>query len=156
MAWVEKDHNDHLVSPPCYMQGHQPVDQAAQSHIQPSLECLQGWGIHSLLGQCVPVMWRCARVCELLGELETGEASVRQGHGASLCLMQREPPTLEVFNIPTCSRGCLPIEEAACPPAACPGFNPARSDPLQALQSVTSAGSTCLGIKLRLPDSHPV
>jgi len=34
---------------PCYVQGHQPPDQAAQSHIQPSLECLQGWGIHSLL-----------------------------------------------------------------------------------------------------------
>ena len=31
MAWVEKDHNDHLVSTPCYVQGHQPADQAAQS-----------------------------------------------------------------------------------------------------------------------------
>ena len=41
--------------PPCYGQGHQPPDQAAQSHIQPGLECLQGWGIHSLLGQPVPV-----------------------------------------------------------------------------------------------------
>jgi len=40
---------------PCYVQGHQPPDQAAQSHIQPGLECLQGWGIHSLLGQ--PVVW---------------------------------------------------------------------------------------------------
>jgi len=37
--------------PPCYVQGHQPPDQAAQSRIQPGLECLQGWGIHSLLGQ---------------------------------------------------------------------------------------------------------
>ena len=53
MAWVEKDHNDHLVSTPCYVQGRQPADQAAQSHIQPGLECLQGWGIHSLLGQPV-------------------------------------------------------------------------------------------------------
>ena len=35
------------------MQGRQPADQAAQSHIQPGLECLQGWGIHSLLGQPV-------------------------------------------------------------------------------------------------------
>jgi len=25
--------------PPCYVQGHQPQDQAAQSHIQPGLEC---------------------------------------------------------------------------------------------------------------------
>ena len=38
---------------PCYVQGRQPADQAAQSHIQPGLECLQGWGIHSLLGQPV-------------------------------------------------------------------------------------------------------
>uniref|UniRef100_A0A8C9G440 Uncharacterized protein n=1 Tax=Pavo cristatus TaxID=9049 RepID=A0A8C9G440_PAVCR len=35
--------------------GRQPLDQAAQSHIQPGLECLQGWGIHSLFGQPVPV-----------------------------------------------------------------------------------------------------
>jgi len=39
----------------CYVQGRQPADQAAQSHIQPGLECLQGWGIHSLLGQPVLV-----------------------------------------------------------------------------------------------------
>ena len=54
MAWVEKD-NAHPVPTPCYVQGHQPAAQAAQSHIQPGLECLQGWGIHSLLGQPVPV-----------------------------------------------------------------------------------------------------
>ena len=41
--------------PPYYVQGRQPPEQAAQSHIQPGLECLQGWGIHSLLGQPVPV-----------------------------------------------------------------------------------------------------
>jgi len=41
--------------PPCHVQGRQPPDQAAQSHIQPGLECLQGWGIHSLLGLPVPV-----------------------------------------------------------------------------------------------------
>jgi len=40
MAWVEKAHNAHLVSTPCYVQDHQPADQAAQSHIQPGLECL--------------------------------------------------------------------------------------------------------------------
>jgi len=44
--------NDHPVSSPLPWQGHQPLDQTAQSHIQPGLECLQGWGIHSLL----PVM----------------------------------------------------------------------------------------------------
>ena len=60
MAWVEKDHNAHPVPTPCYVQGRQPADQAAQSHIQPGLECLQGWGIHSLLGQpvqCVTTLW---------------------------------------------------------------------------------------------------
>jgi len=60
MAWVEKDHSAHPVSTPCYVQGRQPADQAAQSHIQPGLECLQGWGIHSLLGQpvqCVTTLW---------------------------------------------------------------------------------------------------
>ena len=50
--------------PPCYVQGRQPPDQAAQSHIQPGLECLQGWGIHSLLGQPVPV--RHHPLCEKL------------------------------------------------------------------------------------------
>ena len=60
MAWVEKDHNDHPVPTPCCVQGRQPAAQAAQSHIQPGLECLQGWGIHSLLGQpvqCVTTLW---------------------------------------------------------------------------------------------------
>ena len=60
MAWAEKDHSDHRVSTPCCVQGRQPPDQAAQSHIQPGLECLQGWGIHSLLGQpvqCVTTLW---------------------------------------------------------------------------------------------------
>jgi len=41
MVWVEKDHNAHLVPTPCYVQGRQPADQAAQSHIQPGLECTQ-------------------------------------------------------------------------------------------------------------------
>ena len=60
MAWVEKDHSAHPVPTPCYVQGRQPAAQAAQSHIQPGLECLQGWGIHSLLGQpvqCVTTLW---------------------------------------------------------------------------------------------------
>jgi len=60
MAWVEKDHSAHAVPTPCYVQGRQPAAQAAQSHIPPGLECLQGWGIHSLLGQpvqCVTTLW---------------------------------------------------------------------------------------------------
>ena len=50
--------------PPCCVKGRQPPDQAAQSHIQPGLECLQRWGIHSLLGQPVPV--RHHPLCEKL------------------------------------------------------------------------------------------
>ena len=50
--------------PPRYVRGHQPLDQAAQSHIQPGLECLQRWGIHHLLGQPVPV--RQHPLCEKL------------------------------------------------------------------------------------------
>ena len=60
MAWVAKDHSAHPVPTPCYVQCHQAADQAAQSHIQPGLECLQGWGIHSPLGQpvqCVTTLW---------------------------------------------------------------------------------------------------
>ena len=60
MAWAEKDHSNYPVPPPCYVQGRQPPAQAAQRHIQPGLECLQGWGIHSLLGQpvqCVITLW---------------------------------------------------------------------------------------------------
>jgi len=59
MAWVEKDHNDHLLPTPCYVQGRQPPDQVAQSHIQPGLECLRGWSIHNLLGnlfQCITTL----------------------------------------------------------------------------------------------------
>jgi len=44
-AWVEKDHNNHQFQPPCCVQGRQPPDQTAQSHIQPGLEHLEGWGI---------------------------------------------------------------------------------------------------------------
>jgi len=50
MARVERDHNAHPVPTPCYVQGRQPAVQAAQSHIQPGLECLQGWGTHSAVG----------------------------------------------------------------------------------------------------------
>jgi len=60
MAWVEKDHNAHPVPTPCYVQGRQPAAQGAQIHIQPGLDCLQGWGIHSLLGQpvqCLTTLW---------------------------------------------------------------------------------------------------
>ena len=44
--------------PPCFRQGCQPLDQAldqiAQGLVQPGLEHLQGWGIHSPSGQPIP------------------------------------------------------------------------------------------------------
>ena len=58
--------------PPYYVQGHQSLDQVAQSNIQPVLECLQGWGIHNLLGQPVPVC-HCPLSKEILLS-EGGEA----------------------------------------------------------------------------------
>jgi len=69
--------------PPCYVQGRQPAGQAAQSHIQPGLECLQGWGIHSLLGQPVPV--RHPPVCEKIPSN-----------------IQPKPPLSQFKNIPPC------------------------------------------------------
>ena len=54
------------------------LDQAAQSHIQPGLECLQGWGVHNLLGQPVPV---CHHLCEknflLISDLNLPYLSLR-------------------------------------------------------------------------------
>jgi len=55
MAWVEKDHSDHPVPTACCVQGHHPAAQAAQRHIPPGLECLQGWGVHRIPAQPVPV-----------------------------------------------------------------------------------------------------
>ena len=40
---------------PCNEQGHLQLHQVAQSPVQPDLECLQGWSIHCLSGQPVPV-----------------------------------------------------------------------------------------------------
>jgi len=107
MAWVEKDHNAHPVPTPCHVQGRQPADQAAQSHIQPGLECLQGWGIHSLLGQpvqCVTTL--CVKSFLLISNLNlpclnTGgvntfvsppEPSLRWGQGVWVSLGSVSPP----------------------------------------------------------------
>ena len=46
--------------PPCCVQGHQPLDRAAQSHIQPGLECLQDGVSTTSLGslfQCITILW---------------------------------------------------------------------------------------------------
>ena len=53
--WLKRTRTITWFQPPCYVQGHQPLDQATQSHIQPGLECCQGWSSHNLLGQPVPV-----------------------------------------------------------------------------------------------------
>ena len=45
----------HLVQFPCNEQGHLQLSQVAQNLFQPDLECLQGWGIHLLSGQLVPL-----------------------------------------------------------------------------------------------------
>jgi len=55
MVWVGRDLKDHLVPTPCPGQGHLPLDQVAQSRIQPGLESFQGGGSHSFFGQPVPV-----------------------------------------------------------------------------------------------------
>ena len=57
MAWIEKDHNDHLVSTPLLRAG-LPADQAAQSHIH--TWAVQGGGgvtdpggVQGTFGRCV-------------------------------------------------------------------------------------------------------
>jgi len=57
MAWVGRDPKDQQAPTPCHIQGHQPpyltLEQAAQGPVQPGLEHLQGWSIHSLSEQPV-------------------------------------------------------------------------------------------------------
>jgi len=53
---LEGTFKNHLVQLPCNEQRHLQLHQFAQSHIQPDLERLQGWGIHHLSGQPVPVL----------------------------------------------------------------------------------------------------
>ena len=55
MAWDGRRLKAHSVPAPCHGHGCHTLDQAAQGPIQPSLEHLQGWGIHSFSGQIVPV-----------------------------------------------------------------------------------------------------
>lgn len=46
---------DHLVPTSLPWQGHLPLDQVAQSHIQPDFDHLQGWDINNFSGQLMPV-----------------------------------------------------------------------------------------------------
>jgi len=62
MAWVEKAHGAHLVPIPCYVQGRQPLDQAAEIHIQPGLEKAQASLFTCrLFGVSVSLFLNCAR-----------------------------------------------------------------------------------------------
>ena len=71
MAWVEKDHSAHPVPTPCYVQGEQPAAQAAQSHIQPGLECLQGWGLRSSCSEHFGFGVHCDRNPTSAGKMST-------------------------------------------------------------------------------------
>jgi len=51
MAWVGRHLKDYPVPTHFLGQGWPPPSQAAQDPIQPGLECLQGWDIHSFSGQ---------------------------------------------------------------------------------------------------------
>ena len=53
--WLGGTFRGHVDQPPCSEQGHLQLDQVAQSLVQPGLECFQGWGLHCLSGQPVPV-----------------------------------------------------------------------------------------------------
>jgi len=59
MVRVGRDLKGHLkviyFQLPCHEQGHLPLDQVAQSSIQPGLEHCQGGDSHSFSGQPVPV-----------------------------------------------------------------------------------------------------
>ena len=52
---LEETFKDHLVQPSGHGQGHFSLGQVAQSPIQPDFEHFQGWGIHNISGQPVPV-----------------------------------------------------------------------------------------------------
>ena len=55
MIWVGRDIVDHLAPTLHHGQGHLPLDQVAQSPVQPGLEHFQGGDILIFSGQHVPV-----------------------------------------------------------------------------------------------------
>lgn len=46
MVWVQRDIKNHPVPNACHVQGHLPLNQITQSHMQPGLGDLQGLGVH--------------------------------------------------------------------------------------------------------------
>lgn len=54
MAWVGRWQKLNQFQPPWHGQGHLPLAHSVESPIQPDLQCLQGWVIHSS-GQPTPV-----------------------------------------------------------------------------------------------------
>jgi len=52
---LEGTFRGHPAQPPFSEQGYLQLDQVAQSPVQPGLEGFQGWGLHYLSGQLVPV-----------------------------------------------------------------------------------------------------
>ena len=52
---LEGSRKGHLVQPPCSEQGHLQLHWG-QDPVKPDLGCLQGWGIHHISGQPVPVL----------------------------------------------------------------------------------------------------
>ena len=82
MAWVEKDHNP--VPTPCYVQGRQPPDQAAQCHIQPGYSqrplCSQSRALSTIVvpkeQRCPLFTCQCFAFSTHLGYLKSGGTPV--------------------------------------------------------------------------------
>jgi len=125
--------------PPCCVKGRQPPDQAAQSHIQPGLECLQGGGIHNPLGQPVPV--RHHPLCEK----QQTETRVPERWQQPSLYGSRCSHVGGAVHIATCRAAC-PV--TALPAGRSPGGSaaPARYVGLQG-----PALFTCLCARLRIP-----
>ena len=103
--------------PPCYVQGRQPPDQGAQSHIQPGLECLQGWGIHSLLGQPIPVHHHPSPLVMLPMERVTWRVVLLQ-----LSRQEHWWAMLPLSLLPVACFDCMHLSSLQCTPSCGPGF----------------------------------
>ena len=91
---------------PCHEQRQLQLDRAAQSLIQPGLECLQGWGISHLSGQPVPGFHHPQRKdVFLLSSLSVD---------VSRCCWHREPPAREHQGAPSPDDAVLGMAAALC------------------------------------------